>query len=267
MSEVQVLNEVNALRGRVDKIESNLVRPRSWGEYVAIIAHLPGIRGAWNMGRMDVTGNALDITGLGLSLTRNGNPLFNIANSIVSYLDLDGTGDFLSRPTEAGFEIIGTEAIYASGVRGLTMGGWFWTDISATDQNLMGKWTEAGNLRAYTLNITSANALGGHVSLDGAAQTSVGSSGVITTGKLFWAALRFTPAVELANWLNETKTANTTSIPASIFNSSAAFQIGARNAGAFLLNGRTVVGFLSANVLPDGVMSYLYRYGKALLHA
>lgn len=252
----------------IDRILSNIMRKQEQDRtleiglapLVAPFLAVPGLVGSWPMSSVDLSsGDAYDISGQGRRMTYTGNPTYNIYNSITPYIDLDGTGDYLALADAADLDITGTETIYAAAVRGLTMGGWFWTDISATDQNLMGKWNVTGNLRAYTLNITAANALGGHVSLDGTSQTSVGSSGVITAGEWFFAAMRFTPSVELADWLNGTKTVNTTSIPASIFNSTAEFQIGARSAGTSLLNGRASMCFLSANALSDALITSLFN--------
>ncbi|NJO31403.1 MAG: hypothetical protein HC874_30490 [Richelia sp. SL_2_1] len=68
------------------------------------------------------TGNVYDLSGQGRTLTYNGNPTFNYTG-LVPYVSLDGTGDFLSRADETDLDILGTETIYNSAVRGLTLGG------------------------------------------------------------------------------------------------------------------------------------------------
>lgn len=230
------------------------------GDPASLFLSLPGLVGFWPMSGVDVSsGDAYDISGQGRRLTYNGNPTYNIYNNLIAYIDLDGTGDYLSRVDESDLDITGTEAHNATAIRGLTMGGWFWSDITSTDQNLIGKWNATGNLRAYTLNLTADNSIAGHVSTNGTTQTTVSSTAAIAAGEWFWAAMRFTPSAELANWSNDTKTINTTSIPASIFNSSAELQIGARDAGTTLLNGRASLCFLCANALPDTLIDYLFQ--------
>lgn len=192
-------------------------------------------------------------------MTYTGNPTYNIYNGITPYIDLDGTGDYLALADAADLDILGTETIYAAAVRGLTMGGWFWSDDATTDQTLMGKWNITGNLRAYVLNFTATGTLGGHVSSNGTAATTVESVAIPATGAWHFCVVRYTPSTELANFLDGVWALNTTSIPAALFNSSAEFQIGARSAGTVLLDGRASMCFLSANALSDALITSLFN--------
>lgn len=237
---------------------------RTWGEYMSILSQLPGIRGAWGLGSVDQTGAVYDLTHQGRTLTYNGNPTFNQHRQIIPYLDLDGTVDHLSRATEAGLEIVGTETIYASATRGLTMGGWFWSDSIATQYGLIGKFLATGNNRSYWLQFFSSQG-SFSVSVDGTAVTSVAVGSGLVSATPYFVCGRFTPSTELKVWVNEQTNINTTSIPASLAVKTADFTMGGFSGGTFLLDGRIFCGFLSANALSDDVVNYLYHYGNVLI--
>lgn len=213
---------------------------------------LPGLVGFWPMSSIQrSTGNAYDLSGQGRTLTYNGNPTYNIFNGFVPYIDLDGTGDYLSRADETDLDILGTETVYASTARGLTLGGWFWMDnFTAATQGLIGKNNGATNNRSYLLLASNTPLFRFQVSVDGVATVAVDSA-TPSAGGWYFLTGRFLPSTELALWTNGVKTANTTSIPASIFNGNAALEIGNANAGTLPMDGRAALCFLSANAIPE----------------
>jgi len=143
----------------------------------------------------------------------------------------------------------------------LTMGGWFLFNAIGVDAGLISKFGAAGQ-RSYMLEQRSSDTVQLRISVDGTALVDV-TSGTITTAQWYFIAGRFTPSTEQVIWLNEEKTINTTSIPASIFNSTTAFQIGAFNSGS-LVNGRASLCFLSANALSDGIVSSLFQQTRGV---
>jgi len=239
-----------------------LIKPEKSPDLISPFLALPGLVGFWPMSSVQrSTGNAYDLSGQGRTLTYNGNPTYNINNDFAPYIRLDGTGDFLSRADETDLDILGTEAVFVSTVRGLTMGGWFLFNAIGVDAGLISKFGAAGQ-RSYMLEQRSSDTVQLRISVDGTALVDV-TSGTITTGQWYFIAGRFTPSTEQVIWLNEEKTINTTSIPASIFNSTSALQIGAFASGS-LVNGRASLCFLSANALSDGIISSLFQQTRGV---
>lgn len=230
-----------------------------WGLTISSFLAIPGLVGFWPMSSVQrSTGSVYDVSGQGRTLTYNGNPTYNHYNSIIPYIDLDGTGDYLSRADEADIDILGTETIYNSSVRGLTVGGWFRRDNAET---LMSKWLTTGNQRSWLLGYNSfiVDPLGTFVS-----SVSVAMTTTPNTATWYFAVGRFDPSSELAIFHNNEKTPNITSIPASIFNSSAGLVIGAREGPTNLFDGQACLCFLSANMLSDALIGSLFHQSRVL---
>lgn len=239
------------------------------GNVLASYMALPGLVGFWPMSSVQrSTGNAYDLSGQGRTLTRNGNPAYTFFNGLVPYIDLDGTGDFLSRADETDLDILGDGegGVFTNpGAAGLTMGGWYWIDTTGADRIFASKFNVTGNQRSYIIYRDEvATVYRFIVSSDGTATTSVDSSVATATGTWIFAVGRFTPSTEIAVFINSTKDINTTSIPASIFASTAGFLIGAASAGAVLLDGRAALVFLCANSLGDDLISSLFSTSRIL---
>lgn len=231
-------------------------------EFSGQFTALPALRGLWFASNADNTGNVFDSTGQGRTLTRNGTPairMFTVTSfpALLPHYDLNGTTDFFSRADEAGLDVLGTEAYVAGDTRGLTMGGWFRADSLTGTPGLMGKQNATGAQRGYLLRIASS-AVEGRVSVDGTAEVTV-TGATLVASSWYFVVLRYTPSVDLSVFVNGTKATNTTSIPANLFNNTAAFQIGAYNAGTQFLQGRWVMSFLCAAALSDGFIIYLYN--------
>lgn len=236
----------------------------AWEMTISRFSNLPGRVGFWPM--TDVqrsTGNAYDVSPQGRDLTYNGNPQFGLWDDIVPYIDLDGTGDFLSRADETDLDIAGTETIYVAGQRGLTLGGWFWHDTLGTNMGLIGKWNGTGNQRGYLINSQNGG-VNFHTSSNGTATNDFGFSTTIVSNKWYFIVGKYEPGLRMSIFLNGVEESTTTSIPASIFNNTAAFQIGAFNAGTNVLNGRACLCFLCAQALPDDEIQMLYEQSKIL---
>ncbi len=267
------------MSGQVDEILSPLLRNTleqkrradlqntgdygpSLGEMYGTFLGLPGLRGLWYPGDADDTGAVYDISGQGRKLTYNGNPFIALQNSLVPYFAFDGTGDFLSRPDEAGLKVIGNEGYVAAALRGLTIGGWFWADSLAASPVLISKYTAAGNLRSYKLDISSS-AVRMIVSGTGA-DAFVATTGAIAAANWYFVVGRYTPSTAVAAFVNNNQSTFTTTIPATLFNTTAAFQIAASDAGTNLLTGRFGLAFLCAAALPNALLTYLFARTRAL---
>lgn len=251
-----------AQRGRGFEVTSPDFKYQAQPTLAALYAEfqgLPGLRGLWYPNSVDNTGALYDQSGQGRTLTYNGNPTLGIHNSFIPYWDEDGTGDWHSRADEAGLDILGTETTIVAASRGLTMGGWFWFDVADANATLMGKSQATGNQRSYLMGLDASSFPIFGVSSLGTAFTLVTGGAAPATGAWqFWVG-RFDPSDELALWVNGTKIVNTTSIPAAIFGSSAAFGVAGRDGGAFLLNGRHALTFVCAARLTDGQIEHLFN--------
>lgn len=249
---------------RITLLEQNIDRLKTQeatGDVDSFILSLPGLRGYWPMSAIDASGNALDISGNGRTLTYNGNPTYSV-DGFVPYIDLDGTGDYLSRADEAGLDILGTESFIASGIRGLTFGGWFKFDNStpAANEFMIGK-GRLGFISSTSYFIYRRTSDDKVVCLicDGSF-TGVGSDPVTATDWFFCAA-RFDPSTELAIFIDNDKNTNTTAIPASIQNTSVEFCVGDDTTGDNL-PGRASRCFLAAAAWPDSIIDAIFQRSR-----
>lgn len=221
---------------------------------------LPGLRGYWPMSVFDSSGNAIDLSANGRTLTYNGNPLYNVHASGAPYLTLDGTGDYLSRADESALDFPGNESFVATAARGMTLGGWFYVNALGSIQALMAK-DDVGANRQYSMYVNASNKLVGEL-FSGGSATSVTSTGTYTAATWHLFVVRFQPSNNWSAFIDGVKTANTTSIPASIDNTGAALHIGARNA-ALLLTGRVSNCFACVENLSDTAIDDIYQNTKA----
>lgn len=259
-----MIDELIRQQARLQRQTDGLIMPEMSKLLVSPFLDLPGRVGLWYAGGVQrSTGNIYDAGGQARTLTYNGNPTFNQISTGIAYADLDGTGDYFSRADETDLDILGTETIYNSAVRGLTMGGWFYApSLPGGDVGLIAKDDGATN-RCYLTFLQATGAIGSQVSIDGSTMTTVTSTALVTAAQWFFTATVFKPSTSLSNFVNLIKTTNTTSIPASIFNGSSILAVGSLN-GANLFTGRVALCFLCANALPDAMISSLFQQTRGL---
>jgi hypothetical protein len=255
----RVISAVTHLRSMQER--SNTIEfPRTLGELYAEYLTLPGLVGFWPMSSVfKSNGNVADLSGQGRTLTENGNPVFDLLNSIVPYADLDGTGDFFSRADEVDLSILGTEAAFPASRRGLTLGGWFNQDNLTGDQGLMGKWTTAGNLREYKL-YSNAGVVTLGISSNGTAEATYAGS-TVTAATWYFAVGRWIPSTTGDIFVSGVKTSNVSGV-ASTTDLTSPFRIGDRGDGTTLFIGNTALCFLCANQLPDARIQRLFKLGR-----
>ena len=261
---VALLRDMRAIVERLERLE---VQPRGqwWGVLSAFLA-LPGLRGFWPMSVFDGSGNAIDVSGHGHTLTYNGNPTYNVTG-LAPYLALDGTGDYLSKADDEDLDILGTEAYV--GIPGLTLGGWFYSTDTTNSRGAMSKWDSTGPQRSYALLLGGAvegDPVLFYISDDGTNTDNVVSSVGYSASTWTFIAGRFDDSdtgAEQAVWVNATKTTDTTA-RAAAFNSTADFLIGGRHGGNDLMTGRASLCFLCAAAVPDNTISLLYQCSRGL---
>lgn len=244
----------------------NYAPQHSFADAVAMLHMFPGLVGLWPCSAVGASGQLMDIGGNSLALTNNNTVLFNAAaTSLIPWAEFaSGSSEYFSLADTAILDITGSETHITGAIRGLTLGGWFYfTTNPASSFGLMSKNVPTGNQRAYTLFRHSSLFVRMQVSGDGSAAVAADSVSTVSAGTWYFVAGRFDPSTELAVWLNDEKTINTTSIPASLFNSSAAFEIGRTDSGNYL-NGRSSLCFLCAAAVPDIFVNTFYDWTRPL---
>lgn len=234
------------------------------GEVYGQFLGIPGLRGFWPMSTTDEYGNALDMSVQGRVMYYNGNPAYAIDNTFVPYIQFDGTDDYLHRPPEFGLQITGLEAYYASAARGLTVGGWFWTDDTPGTTEGHVTHQEGTNALSHFDLYTDASLNSVFRIYNGASNIDATLAAGLPVAKWNWQVGRFTPGSEVAVFTNRTKTTAATAF-ASLNTSKENFVIGAYRAGSFPMDGRAAMVFLSANVLSDEYINMLYYRSRVLL--
>lgn len=231
---------------------------------VSAIKMLPGLRAAWLMSTVINTGgiavNVPDTTGNGRTLTLNGGVVFN-ALDLIPYADFNGSTGYLARADEAELDIIGNEAYI--GIPGLSIGGWVWFDALGSQEGIVTKDQNGITNRSYRLIKTTGNIIRFSVSNTGSAVVSVDSAAIPGAGQWMFVCGVFTPSTSLRVYLNSVSVVNTTSIPATIFNSTAPLELG-RWAGTNYMNGRQSLMFLTASALPASTVLSLYHQTRPL---
>lgn len=230
----------------------------AFADAVSMLQMFPGLRGLWPGSAIDGSGNLRDFSGNGLLLTRNGGVSTFPDKGLVPTINYNGTTAYHNRADEAAFDIIGNETYVGGPYQGLTIGSWvFFDNVASATEGISGKWNTAAN-RSYRIARFSNGAAFFEVSVDGAVATQVFTAGIVGAAAAFVCG-RFDPSSELKVWLNGETNTNTTSIPATIFNSSADFVIGGIHGGSQLLDGRIALSFLCAAALPDVFINTFYQ--------
>jgi len=227
-------------------LRRGLVTMRTWPEVVGHRLALPGLRGLWNM--ID-SGEATvqDFSPMGRHLTINGNPTYITYQASglpeVPALDFDGMGDYLSIADAAWNSITGA----------VTLLGWFRPDDAtpAALGSIAGHHVVTGNQRSFRLANLTAGTLEATASVDGTAFITQASAASMSDGVWHHCAFRYIPSTELSVFLNGVETLNTTSIPASLHNSTGAFSLGGTGDGGQLISGHLALWSLHAAALTD----------------
>lgn len=242
--------------------EHNRKNEHSWLHTFSLLRGLPILRDYWPMGSVFYTNPQVLATN-GNSLTNNNTALFGY-DGLAAYVEFNGTTQYLSR-ADGGVanwaDITGTESYVVPAQRGLTLGGWFRFDVAAAaEENVIAKWGGAGQ-RSYRIARLAAGSVLAFVSVDGTAVVTATSAVVPVTTWIFL-CLQYDPSAELAIWVNNVKVANAAAIPASIFDSTAAFMVGNNTAGTGFMDGKASGCFMCAGRLSDGFITMLFEQSR-----
>ena len=239
------------------------------GMAIDTFMNIPGLVGFWPMSSVQrSTGNAYDLSSQNRTLSYNGNPIYNIYNDIMPYIDLDGTNDYLSRPSETDLDITGTETIYDSSVRGLTIGGCYWFDAIGTNNGLHTKFDGTISGSSWSMSLNSfglTNSCTFNVFSSPNQHPISSGNNTIITNTWYFIVGRYIPSTEVKLFINDDSYSTTSNIPPSINITSSNLELGSDGGISSRLNGRLSFNFLSSNSLSDAYINILYQNIKSLL--
>jgi len=217
-------------------------------------------------GGLGSAGEWRDLSGNGMHLTYNGNPVMSYTTQGAPYFYYDGVGDYHAHADDAHFDITGTETVVAAAVRGLTCGAWvYFQNGTGSSEWILSKYLTTGNQRSYALRRAAAGVLQAYVTTDGSTLVNVVSVGTLAQAVWYFVAMRFVPSTTLDNWLNDTKATLAAGVPASIYSGTAVFEVNGINAGgAELMTGRVAFPFACACALSDTQITRLYNRSRGL---
>ena len=260
------MRRLNDIEHRLRVQESKTSGPLPDELYSSLFTY-PGLRSLWLAGVTYSDGAVLDLTRTGMDLTRNGGPLQFLDTRGFAYQSMDGDGDYFSHADTDAIEVSGAEAFISDASKGLTLGGWFRFPAAFTAfDGLIGKYLGTGNQREYALYAQDTAAISCAVSSDG---TAAGAAGVTSAAvaRNVWAFVwgRFDPSTSLTIAVNNILVTNTTSIPASIFGGTAAFEVGRLNAAGTEPQMDWAMAFLAAAYWSDSLLTYYWNRSRAIM--
>ncbi|MDE8535444.1 hypothetical protein PZC41_14135, partial [Staphylococcus aureus] len=224
----------------------------------------PGLIGAWGGVVNIATPELVDVSGNGVHLAFRDNAALALDSNrpFMPFITLDGTGDYMSRTDEAKLDILGTSTALVSALRGLTFSAWVRFDNTASaTENVGSKWNTTGNQRSWQLLRTSGGNLQANISNLGTG-TNAAATSTATIAANTWTHTVFTfqPSAAVRNYINGLQDgADTSGVPASLFNSSAALVLGGDGAAANLMTGDIALPWLTASLTSADLIFYYYH--------
>lgn len=247
--------------------------PVAFGRVCSLFLALPGLAAFWPMSavrRDSAADQARDLAGGAYHLTNNNTALFGY-DDLIPYVEFDGVDQYLSRADGGAADwadVLGTETHIVAAQRGLTIGGWFYFGAAAgSDEVLICKWHSGIAQRSYLIRREAGGLVRFYVSANGVAVTSVLS--ISTPPQDTWVFLvgRFDPSNEIKIWYNDETNTNVAAIPATVFDGTADFAIGAYSNPLLYLEGRASVCFLCTAALSDAIVGQAFQQSRALFGA
>jgi hypothetical protein len=242
----------------------------AWGRLIANALALPGLRLliAPHIGYVgnSATAQVIDLSGQARVLTLNGPPTAGVTQVAglpdVPHLNFTAASSHnLQRTVETGIRITTDLFQFA------------WCNPAAatvtTGNRLMGRFLPGGNQRCWNMGINGTPTWQAVISTDGTNLTLIDDGGSsVTTGVWYFIAMRFTPSLDL--WVGSAATGlrkftNTTSIPATIFDSTTAgLRIGAQDTPSTYWDGKVGLAGLCAAAIHDETVEALFAQGRVL---
>jgi len=227
---------------------------------VSLMQMRAGLRGLWPCAPAGVSGELIDLQGLGNHLTLHGNPQFD--STLTPFVQLDGTGDYFDITDAASsnaFDITGTETFIVS--NGIACWAWVIPGETGTVEYVISKWGAAAS-RAYRLYLDASDQFNFEISDDGT-NSDVATSAAITIGEAYFVVGRFEPSSNVEIIVNGVTVAQATA-RASIFNTATDFAIGADGAGGSPFEGELSLAGVAAAYPSDSWCDLMYQQTRDL---
>lgn len=198
----------------------------AWGNAISGMLWLSRLISLWPMSSLSRDAATVrDIAGEGYHLTNNNNVAFQFSGLYPYGAYTSGSSMYLSRAHSTAIA--------------LTNSCWFSTFIyptvaGGTTQGIISKFVAGTNNRAFRIVKDASEQITFQISNAGTAIDATVSSGAVSLNTNYHIFGLFLASSSLSVWVNGTRTDNTTSIPASIFNATGAdLEIGRSNAGSY----------------------------------
>jgi hypothetical protein len=259
---------MNFIRGEFQaRFEPNF----AWKSAVSLCTALPGVRGAWPMSAVKYTNTdrAADVSGNGNHLTGSNAPQFSSEN-LIPRVNFSGANSLFRADGGAAnwADITGTDSYILSANRGLAFYAWVYFDNAIGSQEyIMSKYGAAGN-RSYRLVRQATGELRGSVSVDGTAITDVTSTATLAQNTWYFTALQYDPSTKLSVWIGDSSGLDETplavGVPASIFDSTASFVLGAQTTATVFMTGKQSLDALCAEYHDDYIVKATFNQLRSM---
>ncbi len=212
---------------------------------------LPRVVGFWPFSSYDSI-SLVDVCGQGRNLAYFGG--FSVAQSssfLQQYGSFDGVNGYLKRPSEPDLEFTGA----------FTAGIWAYFGANGVDQGIIGKWYVTGNKRGWRIYRSAANAIVFEISSNGTLTTSV-TSAVVPINTWTFISGVYTPSTSLKVGIGRTKVTNTTTIPASIYASNEALELGRTDRSNYMTGSMAMA--IIAGAASSSMIDIYYEQTRAM---
>lgn len=257
-SSLALAEKISNLERKLLEIERQGRDDNPLGSLASALITIPEVRGVWLPSSVNESGNIFDLSTQGRTLTNTGTVTRGVYNEIVPYAELNGSSQYFTRASESGLNVT---------AGGLTVLTWMWADALTASMCAVAKGDSTATNRNFDLYLQ------GNVAND-PLEASVGNSSTIytasatslvTANTFFMAGVRWIPGVSVDLLFNNIVAAsNTNTIPTTLNSSTAAWQVGARNA-ANHWDGRWVMTVLCAAALSNKAVVNVYSLGQRAL--
>lgn len=239
----------------------------AWSHAVSMCQYLPGLRALYTMAAMGTAGELREVSGNGTTYDLTNNNVVDFRyTSLLPWCDFDGTNQYFNLADNANFDILGNEGYVAAAVQGLTIYTLARFDgAAAADEYVVAKWLIAGNQKSYRIARLAAGNAVATITTDGSTNFSATSTNVLAATTWYHLVLQYDPSTKLSIWVNGIEDGtNVVAVPATIFNSTADFTIGARGAPGSYIDGRIGITAVCAQHHSDAMIVANYQQMRAL---
>lgn len=227
----------------------------AWGNAISYFLGLPALRGFWPMSSVNESGNPIDLSGQGRTLTNNNVATFGVYG-LQSHTTLSSAASqYHSRADEAGLRITGQ----------LTAGLWIRPITNAAGTPLA-KYNLTTNNRSYRLNRQLSGLIQVNISPDGINASTIASTETTPLNTWSFIEMRFIPSTSLTVVVNGKDVSLTIGVPASIFSSNAIFCLGVNSNLATYFGGDIALAFICAAACSDAQLKALYWLTRPLFY-